>query len=328
MKAALCKRLEGPSGIEIVDLPDPVPGPGEVVVLVSGVGLNHFDTLIVRGRYQTKPELPFSPGGEIAGTIARLGPDVAGFKVGERVAAYIGHGGARQQAIVPAAALIPIPAAVPDTVAAGVCITYGTAMHALQDRGRLLRGETVAVIGASGGAGLAAIETAKLLGARVIAVSSSQSKLALAREHGADEAVASIGAGLKETLRALTDGRGVDVVYDCVGGETAEPALRGLAWGGRFLVVGFAGGEIPSIRLNLVLVKGISVIGVHWGPSVARDLQRHRENVMTILQSVAAGALRPRIHAVYPLAQISDALGVLDRREALGKIILDPAGNH
>jgi NADPH2:quinone reductase len=211
---------------------------------------------------------------------------------------------------------------VSDAIAAGVSVTYGTAIHGLKDRGRLKAGETVAVLGASGGAGLAAVEIAKLIGARVIAVASSAEKLAVTREHGADEAVNYASADLKEGLRALTVGNGVDVVYDCVGGDSSEAALRAMAWNGRFLVVGFASGDIPKIPLNLLLLKGCDAIGVFWGEAVKRDPAGHRANMRQVLEWVAQGQLHPRIHATYPLAEIRDALAVIDRREAVGKIVL------
>jgi NADPH2:quinone reductase len=322
MKAALCKSLDGPEGVVIEDIAEPVAGPGEVLIKVRAAALNFFDTLITRGKYQTKPELPFSPSGEVAGVVESIGTGVSGLKPGDRVAAYVGYGGAREQVAVPAAAVVPIPAGVGDDIASGISITYGTAIHGLKDRGEVKAGETVAVLGASGGAGLAAIEIAKLMGARVIAAASSDDKLAICKAHGADEVVNYDAADLKHELRRLTDGRGVDVIYDCVGAQYAEPAIRALAWQGRFLVVGFAAGEIPKIPLNLFLLKGASAIGVFWGESVKRDPEGHRANMVQVLDWIAAGKLKPRIHATYPLADIAEAIRVLDRREATGKVVL------
>ena len=322
MKAALCKSLDGPEGVAVEDIAEPVAGPGEVLIKVRAAALNFFDTLITRGKYQTKPELPFSPSGEIAGVVESIGPGVSGLKPGDRVAAYVGFGGAREKVAVPAAAVVPIPAGVGDDIASGISITYGTAIHGLKDRGEVKPGETVAVLGASGGAGLAAIEIAKLMGARVIAAASSDDKLAICKAHGADEAVNYDGADLKQELRRLTDGKGVDVIYDCVGAQYAEPAIRALAWQGRFLVVGFAAGEIPKIPLNLFLLKGASAIGVFWGESVKRDALGHRANMVQVLDWIAAGKLKPRIHATYQLADIVEAIRVLDRREATGKVVL------
>jgi len=321
MKAALCKSLDGPDGVVVEDMADPVAGPGEAVVRVSAAALNFFDTLITRGKYQTKPELPFSPSGEIAGVVESLGPDVAGIEIGTRVAAAIGYGGAREKVVVPAASLIPIPAGVPDEVASAVSVTFGTAMHGLRDRGRLKAGETVAVLGASGGAGQAAVEIAKLMGARVIAAARGD-KLDVCRTAGADEVIDYDAVDLKQALKDLTGGRGVDVVYDCVGGRYAEPAVRALAWEGRFLVVGFAAGDIPKLPLNLLMLKGADAIGVFWGEAVRRDPACHRANMIDVLDWVAAGKIAVRIHATFPLADIRDAIAILDRRDATGKVVL------
>ncbi len=209
-----------------------------------------------------------------------------------------------------------------DIVAAGLSVTYGTAIHGLKDRGHLAAGETVVVLGAAGGAGLAAVEIAKLMGARVIAVASSEEKLAVCKDHGADDLLNYATQDLKVGLRDLTGGEGVDVVYDCVGGDASEPAMRALAWQGRFLVVGFASGDIPKIALNLLLVKGAAAVGVFWGESVRRDPQGHRANMRQVLDWVAAGKLHPRVHATYPLEKIAEAISVLDRREAVGKVVL------
>lgn len=321
MKAALCKSLDGPEAVVIEDIADPVPGAGEAVVRVRAAALNFFDTLITRGKYQTKPALPFSPSGEIAGVVESVGPGVTGVKAGDRVAAAVGYGGAREKVAAPAASLIPIPPSVSDVVASAVSVTFGTAIHGLKDRGRVKPGETVAVLGASGGAGQAAVEIAKLLGARVIAAASGD-KADVCRALGADEVVDYDAGDLKETLKDLTGGRGVDVVYDCVGGKYAEPAVRALAWEGRFLVVGFAAGEIPKLPLNLLLLKGADAIGVFWGEAVRRAPERHRANMIEVLDWIAGGKLAPRIHGTYPLAEVREAIAILDRREATGKVVL------
>lgn len=322
MKAALCKTLDGPDAVSVEEIAEPEAGVGEVVVRVRAAALNFFDTLITRGKYQTKPELPFSPGGEIAGVVESLGAGVTGIAAGDRVAAAVGYGGAREKVVVPAESLIPIPDGVSDAVASGVSITFGTAIHGLKDRGHVKPGETVAVLGASGGAGQAAIEIAKLMGARVIACASSDDKLELCKALGADEVVNYDTADLKQALKDLIGGRGVDVVYDCVGDRYAEPAVRALAWEGRFLVVGFAAGEIPKLPLNLLMLKGAAAIGVFWGEAVRRNPASHRANMIEVLDWVAAGKLEPRIHGLYPLAEIREAIGVLDRREAAGKVVL------
>ena len=325
MKAALCKTIEGPGSIVIEDLPSPSPGPGEVLVRVKAAALNFFDTLITRGKYQYKPELPFSPAGEIAGVVEALGEDIgenSGLTTGSRVACYLGWGGAREQVLVPAASCIPIPDAVDDVVASSIAITYGTAIHGLRDRGELRPGQTVAVLGAAGGAGLAAVEVAKLMGARVLAVASSAEKLAVAEAHGAEGLIDYSSANLKEELKTATSGSGVDVIYDCVGGPYVEPALRAIAWQGCYLVVGFAAGELPRLALNLVLLKGCDVRGVFWGNWVKRNPQRHFANMQQVLGWVAEGRLAPRIHGTFKLPQIAEAIGILDRREAVGKVVL------
>lgn len=322
MKAALCTELSGPQGLNIVEVDPPVCGPGHVLIDVKAVGLNFADTLITRGKYQYKPELPFAPGAEIAGIVAEAGTGVTSVTVGDRVLAYVGWGGAAERLAVGEELLVPLPRDVPFDVASGLSVTYGTAMHGLKHRGLLQPGETIVVTGAAGGAGLAAIEVAKLLGARVIAVASSPEKLETARRAGADETVLFPGSDLKAAIKSLTGGKGADVVYDCIGGEAAEPLVRSLGWQGRFLVIGFAAGEIPKLPLNLLLVKGAAAIGVFWGESVRRDPSGHRQGMIELLRWVAEGRLHPRIHAKYPLDRIRDALAVLDQRAAQGKVVV------
>jgi NADPH:quinone reductase len=321
MKAVLCKALDGSNGLEIVDLPDPVAGPGEVVVRVTAAALNFFDTLITRGTYQTKPDLPFSPSGEIAGVIEALGAGVAGWAVGQRVMAYLGYGGARERVVVSAERLISVPDEVSDEIASGLSITYGTALYGLRVRAELQAGETVCVLGAAGGAGLAAIEVAKMMGARVIAVASSAEKLALCQAHGADVLVDYAQGDLRSALKAANPG-GFDVVYDCVGGPHAETAVRSLAWHGRFLVIGFASGEIPKLPLNLLLLKGASAIGVFWGDYVRRNPAAHRADMALALDGVARGVLTPHVSQVFAMRDVRLALEVLERRKAVGKIVL------
>ncbi len=324
MKAVLCKSLDGADALVLEEIERPRPGPGEVLVAVRAAALNFMDTLVTRGRYQYKPELPFSPSGEICGVVEETGPGAERFARGQRVMGYIGWGGAREYAVVPEARLVEVPDAVSDEHAAGIAITYGTALHGLRDRAGLAPGETVAVLGASGGAGLAAVEVANVMGARVIAVASSPEKLAVCREHGAHETLDYTKDDLREGLKRLTGGRGVDVVYDCVGGPHAEPAVRACAWNGRFLVVGFASGEIPSLPLNLLLLKGCGALGVFWGRSVDADPEGYRANMRQLLGWVAEGRLSPRLHDVLPLGSAREALGVISGRSAVGKIILKP----
>ncbi|WP_349368898.1 NADPH:quinone oxidoreductase family protein [Salinarimonas sp.] len=324
MKAILCERLGPPESLVLADVPVPEPGPGEALVRVRAAALNFFDTLIIEGRYQFAPDLPFSPAGELCGEIAGLGPGVSGWREGQRVLAYLGWGAARDYVVVPAERLVAVPDALEDARAAGLSVTYGTTLHALIDRAAIRPGETLAVLGAAGGTGLAAVELGKALGARVIACASSGEKLALARESGADETVNYAEEDLKQRLKALTGGRGVDVVYDPVGGDLAEQALRATAWEGRFLVVGFAGGAIPKIPLNLVLLKGCDLRGVFWGAFLEREPARHAANMERLVAWAVDGTVKARVDAAYPLAQTPAALGRLARREAKGKLVVTP----
>ena len=324
MKACLCTSLDAGSKLEIAELPDPVAGPGEVVVNVKACALNFFDTLIIRGRYQYKPDLPFSPSAEGAGVVESVGEGVEGFKPGDRVMAYICWGAAREKIIVPQNLLVPIPDEVSFDVAAGLSVTYGTTLHAFKDRADLKPGETVAVLGASGGVGQAAVEIATIMGADVIACASSQEKLEFAKSLGARKTIDYSTQSLKDSLKDLTEGKGVDVVYDPVGGELAEQAIRATAWEGRFLVIGFAAGDIPKIPLNLPLLKGCDIRGVFWGAAVERDPDGHRANMAQLLEWVKDGKLKPHIHATYPLEQISEALEEIAARRVFGKVIVHP----
>ena len=322
MRALLCNAFGPPETLVIGDVPAPVPGHGEVLVEVAFVGLNFMDTLIIQNRYQVKPALPFSPGAEFSGRIVGLGEGVTGLTLGERVCGSCGYGAARDQICVPADAVTPIPAGLSDEAAAGLIITYGTSLHALRDRGRLQAGETLAVLGASGGVGLAAVELGRMLGARVIACASSQDKLQFARDHGAAETIDYTAVDLKDELKRLTDGRGVDVVYDPVGGDLTEAAVRALGWKGRLLVVGFASGTIPKLPLNLTLLKGCDVVGVFWGAFGKNEPEARRADLADILAWARDGALSAHVHAIYPLDRAAEALGVLQRREAIGKVLL------
>lgn len=324
MKAILCNTLDGPGSLTLEDIPLPELQSGEVLIRVKAAALNFLDTLILRGKYQFKPELPFSPGSEVAGVVERAAPDVTGLAPGARVMSYARFNGCREYVALPAKGLLPIPDGVSDEAASGLTITYGTAIHGLKDRGRLRAGETLAVLGASGGAGLAAVEIGKALGARVIACASSAEKLAVCKDHGADALLNYDAEDLKEGLRALTGGAGVDVIYDCVGDRYAEPALRSIAWGGHYLVVGFAAGEIPRIPLNLLLLKGCDMAGVFFGRFTELEPERHAANMRQVLAWCADGTLRPHIGQVFPLEETAQAVALLESRKAVGKIIVRP----
>ncbi len=322
MRAVLCKQLGTPEDLVLEDIADPVPGPGQVLVRVKAAGLNFFDTLIIQGKYQYKPDLPFSPAGEFAGIVERLGPGVDTLKVGDRVMGYLKWGAAREAVVADAAMLAKVPENVPLTEAAGLMVTYGTTVHAFRDRANLQPGETVAVLGASGGVGQAAIEIAKVMGARVIACASSPEKLAFCKELGADDLVNYETVDLKEELRRLTDGRGVDVVYDPVGGDQCEKAVRAMAWDGRFLVIGFASGTIPKLPLNLALLKGCSIVGVFWGEHTKREPERHAANMASLLQWCEEGRIKPHIDRTFDLAEAPKALRLIADRKVKGKVIL------
>jgi NADPH:quinone reductase len=324
MKAVLCSRFGGPDDLELAEVPAPQPGPGEAVVRVKAAGLNFFDTLIIAGKYQVKPPFPFSPASEFSGIVESVGDGVTTVVPGDRVAASIGYGAARELVAVQADKLSKLPDELDYERAAGLIITYGTTLHALQDRADLKTGETLAVLGAAGGVGIAAVELGKLMGARVFACASSDDKLAFTRAHGADETINYAREDLREALRRITDGAGPNVVYDPVGGPYAEPALRSIAWQGRFLVVGFAAGDIPKLPLNLVLLKGCDVRGVFWGSFAERNPAAHRANVARLMRWCADGKLKAHVHATYPLAKTAEAIKALADRSVMGKVIVTP----
>ena len=321
MKALLCTHYGPPDELVVADIADPVPAPGEVVVRIKAAALNFFDTLIIQGKYQTKPAFPFSPSAEFAGVVESVAPDVSEFKPGDRVLGFTGYGAARQLIAVPAKALTPIPDGLDFDRAAGLCVTYGTTLYALRNRAHLKSAETLAVLGASGGVGVAAVEIGKLMGARVIACASSPEKVAFCKERGADDGIDYTAEDLKDALRKVTGGKGADVIYDPVGGPYSEPALRAMAWEGRFLVVGFAAGDIPKMPLNLVLLKSCDIRGVAWGAWTERDLDGHRGNTAQLLEWAMQGKLSTHVHAVYPLAEAAAALKAIAARQVMGKVI-------
>lgn len=324
MKALLCKEYGPPESLVVEELTDLVPERGQVVVAVKAASVNFPDTLIIQNLYQFKPPLPFSAGGECAGEVLRVGEGVKHLKPGDRVIAFTGWGAFAEQVCADASAVIPMPVEMDYITASAFVMTYGTSYHALQDRGQLQAGETLLVLGASGGVGLAAIEIGKALGARVIAAASTAEKLAVCAEHGADELINYETEDMKARLKALTDGKGVDVVYDPVGGKYSEIALRACAWRARFLVIGFANGEIPKIPLNLTLLKGCSICGVFWGDYVKREPENNLHDLMTLAQWLKAGKLKPHISATYSLEDGGKAIRELMARRVSGKVVITP----
>lgn len=324
MRAVTCTAFDQPEALSVQTVPDPTPGPGEVVLTVEAAGVNYPDALMVMGQYQVKPPLPFTPGAEAAGTIAAVGEGITHLRPGQRVAAFTGTGAFAEQLLAPANVVMPLPDGVNTEVAAGLPLAFGTTMHALVDRAGLQPGETLLVLGAAGGVGLAAVMIGKALGTRVIAAASSEDKLALCREHGSDETLNYSTEDLRERVKALTDGKGPDVIFDPVGGDFAEAAFRSIGWGGRYLVVGFAGGGIPKLPLNLPLLKGASLVGVFWGEFARRDPRANARNLARLLGWVADGTVRPLVSGRYPLERTPEALRALLERRVTGKVVVTP----
>ena len=322
MKAIRCKAYGPPSSLIYEEVANLKPKAKEVLVEVKACGLNFPDTLIIQGLYQFKPDLPFTPGSDLAGIVKEVGEGVTHLKVGQEVFGFVAHGALAEEVLVPANACFPKPPQMDFPTAASFLMAYGTSFHALKDRGQLAEGETLLVLGASGGVGLAAVELGKLLGARVIAAASTDDKLALCKEYGADEVINYSNQDLKTTIKELTEGKGADVVYDPVGGSYSEAALRATAWNGRFLVVGFAAGDIPKIPLNLPLLKGAAVVGVFWGAFAMKNPKANMQNTMTLMQWHAEGKLKPHIHAIYDLADTAKALEEMTNRKVKGKLIV------
>jgi NADPH2:quinone reductase len=326
MRAVRVHELTGPSALRVDEVPDPTPGPGQVLIEVRAAGVNFPDVLLSRGLYQFKPTPPFSPGGECAGIVRQIGDGVTTVAPGERVAATVLNGAFAEKICIPAASVMKLPDAVGFEVGAATLLTYLTTYHALVDRAAIARGEKLLVLGAAGGVGVAACELGAQLGAHVIAAASADDKLAFCREHGASDVINYVREDLKDRVKALTSGNGVDVVYDPIGGPLAEAALRGTGWQGRYLVIGFASGEIPRIPLNLVLLKGCQIVGVFWGSFAMRNPARNREHAAEIFRWVAEGKLRPAIDAVLPFDRAAEALERLEQRKVKGKLVLVP--NH
>jgi NADPH2:quinone reductase len=324
MKAVLCKAWGGPETLVVEDVPSSRPGADEVVVDVKAAGVNFPDVLMIQGKYQVKPPLPFTPGVELAGIVKAAGSGVVHVKPGDAAVASVEFGAFAEECLVPAARIVPLPRGVDFTAAAGFTVAYGTSWHALKDRGQLKAGETLLVLGAAGGVGLAAVELGAAMGARVIAAASSDDKLAVCRAHGAAETINYATSDLRERLKSIVGDRGVDVVYDPVGGNLSEPALRSTAWRGRFLVIGFAAGEIPRLPANVPLLKGNSIVGVYWGDWMRREPESARREMGEALCWLADGRLKPRVSARYPLARTADALVAMTKRSVTGKVVIEP----
>ena len=321
MKALICPSLGPAENLKVAEVDEPVAGEGEVLVEVAYAGLNFFDTLIIEGKYQVKAAPPFSPGGEFSGRVVGLGPGTRGFAVGDRVMGFCPYGAAAERIAIPASRLARVPDGLALDKAAGLSVAYGTSLHALKQRAEMKPGETLLVLGASGGVGLAAVEIGKAMGARVIAGASSDEKLAFARSYGADETINTATDDLRARLKDLAP-KGVDVVYDPVGGALTEAALRSLAWKGRLMVIGFASGEIPRPPLNIPLLKGCDIRGVYWGEFTAREPEAHRQNLAELMDWAKSGTLGVHIYAKYAVEDFRNAFEAIAKRQTLGKTLL------
>ena len=324
MKAVVCKAWGLPDTLVVEDVPTPQPKAGEVLIRIAAASVNYPDVLMIQKKYQIQPELPFIPGSEVAGTVAALGEGVTNVQLGDRVIAFVGLGGFAEQVVAKAAGLIPIPPELDDATAASFTLVYGTSHHAVIDRGELKAGQTMLVLGAAGGVGLAAVEIGKVLGAKVIAAASTDEKLAVCKAHGADVLINYSTQDLRAAVKEATGGLGPDVIYDPVGGIYAEPAFRSIGWRGRYLVVGFANGEIPRLPANLMLLKGASMVGVFWGDHVRRDPKANAAAMREMMGWVAEGKLKPLVSARYSLADTAKAFEALAARQATGKIVIEP----
>lgn len=322
MRAVLCKELGPPESLVVEEVATPEVKPGQVLVQVGACGVNFPDTLIIQGKYQHKPDLPFSPGGEIAGEVIDLADDVTSVKKGDRVIALCGHGGFAEQIAIDASRLVPIPNEMDYVTASAFLLTYGTSYHALKQRANIQPGETLLVLGAAGGVGLAAVQLGKAMGAKVIAAASTAEKLELTRQNGADELINYVEEDFRGRLKEITGGKGVDVVYDPVGGDLFEPAVRSTGWNGRILVVGFAGGYIPKLPVNLTLLKGSSVVGVFWGEFTRRQPTDSAQNNKELMEMFLQGKVKPHVSQTFPLERAADALNVLQNRQAKGKLVI------
>ncbi|MDH3683021.1 MAG: NADPH:quinone oxidoreductase family protein [Acidimicrobiia bacterium] len=324
MRAVVCNEYGPPENLAVEEMPDPTPGPKEVLVEVEAAAVTFPDTLMLEDRYQFKAPPPYVPGGEVAGVVAALGNEVEGLSVGDRVVGGLGTtGGFAELAVVPAAGARRLPDSVGFAESTGLNYAYGTTLYGLKYRGELKEGETLLILGAGGNVGLSAVELGKLMGARVIAAASSEEKLDLCRARGADQTINYATENLKERAKELTDGKGCDVIYDCVGGDYAEAALRAIGWEGRFLVIGFTAG-IPAIPLNLTLLKSCQIVGVFFGAMTARDPELRDAVSAELIDLTSSGKLQPHVSGRYPLERAGAALRALMDRKALGKVVIEP----
>lgn len=323
MKAIVCNSFGLPNTLEFKETETPQPKEGEILISVKACSVNFPDTLIIQGKYQFRPEFPFSPGSDVAGIVEQVGEKVKHFKVGDEVVGFIPFGGFAEKAIVRATDCFPKPKGMSMVNASAFLLAYGTSYHALKDRAKLKEGETILILGASGGVGLTALELAKLMGAKVIAAASSVEKLALCKEYGADEVIDYTKESLKDRVKELTNGKGADVIYDPVGGHFSELALRAISWKGRHLVIGFANGEIPRIPINLTLLKGASIVGVFWGAFAQKEPKKSLENIQQLLTWFTKGDVKPHIDKTYSLENAPKALEDMMERKVKGKIVID-----
>jgi NADPH:quinone reductase len=324
MKAVVCRQWGPPEQLVVEDLPAREPGPDQVRIRVRAAGVNFPDVLIVQKKYQIQPELPFTPGSEMAGEVISVGADVTGFKPGDRVISFCGTGAFAEEVLAPVRTVMPMPPQMDFDVAAAFTLTYGTSWHAIRDRAALQPGETMLVLGAAGGVGLSAIEIGKAIGARVIAAASTEEKLAVCREHGADATINYEQEDLRAAIKRETGGKGPDVIYDPVGGSFTEPAFRSIGWRGRHLVIGFAAGQIPSLPLNLMLLKGASLVGVFWGDFTKREPKANQAGMTEMMEWMKQGKLRPHISRRYRLEETKDALLDMAARKVTGKVLIVP----
>ena len=323
MKAILCHKFGTPDTLQYKEIESPLPKNDEILISVKACSVNFPDTLIIQGKYQFKPEFPFSPGSDVAGIVEKVGEDVKHLKIGDEVVSFIPFGGFAEKAIVKAKDCFPKPRGMSMVNASAFLLAYGTSYHALKDRANLQKGETILILGASGGVGLTALELAKLMGAKVITAASTKEKLDLCKQFGADEVINYTEESLKDRVKELTNGKGVDVIYDPVGGHFSELALRAIAWKGRHLVIGFANGEIPKIPINLTLLKGASIVGVFWGAFAQNQPKESLENIKELLTWFAKGELKPHIDKTYALQNAPKALEDMMQRKTKGKIVID-----